>query len=210
MAPKVTLEIYSDFNCVWCYFNERHIKKLKREYAIDVVWRAFPLHPDAPEEGMPIKFLFGNSLEIMNDKMQQLERKAAELGLPLKSRSMISNSRLSQELGKWADSLGRIDDFHEAIYRAYFKEGLDIAKIPILLDVAESAHLSREDARTVLETRSFKAAVDKDWELSENLDITAAPTYVVQNDKLVGAEPYEKIEQLLISNGARKKAPAAA
>ena len=49
MSTHPELEIYSDFNCTWCYFDKDSIKRLKNEYEINVVWRAFPLHPDIPE-----------------------------------------------------------------------------------------------------------------------------------------------------------------
>ncbi len=42
------LEIYSDFNCTWCYFDKPSIKKLKLEYDVEILYRAFPLHPDIP------------------------------------------------------------------------------------------------------------------------------------------------------------------
>jgi predicted DsbA family dithiol-disulfide isomerase len=109
----------------------------------------------------------------------RLKKVANELGLPLGDRKKTYNSRLAQELGKWAESQGKGDAFHNAVFRAYFVDGKNIAKIPLLVDVAKSLDFSGSDAQKVLETRSFKEAVDSD----------------------VGAQPYETLEQLMkVSN----------
>jgi predicted DsbA family dithiol-disulfide isomerase len=134
-----------------------------------------------------------------------LKDKAAELGLPLGERKKTYNSRLSQELGIWAESKNRGDAFHMAAFKAYFVDGKNIAKIPVLLDLAASVGLPREEAETVLLTRSFKTPVDEDWETSRAIGITAVPTFVINQDKLVGAQPYESLEKFVAANGAKKR-----
>ncbi len=191
-------------NCTWCYFDKGSIKRLRHEYDIDIVWRAFPLHPDIPEEGLLIEELFGYNVSLMTEKMQLLEQKASSLRLPLAKRTSISDSRLAQELAKFADSKGRLDEYHDAINEAYFSNGLNIADPSVLLDVADGSQLSREEAQFVLEKRSFSQAVDKDWEKSEKLEIMVAPTYILNQERLVGSQPYEKLEELLKKNGAKK------
>lgn len=200
MQEPLCLEVFSDFNCPWCYFQSGEIKRLKQAYDIDIIWRAFPLHPDAPDEGLPIETLFGDNIEMMREKMRQLEQKATDIGLPLKERSVISNSRLSQELAKWAATENREDEYHEAVYKAYFADGYNIAEISVLLDAVEAARLSREEAQMVIEKRTYADAVDADWELSETLGIMVAPSYVVNQDRLLGPQPYEKLRRLIESN----------
>ncbi|MCG8632340.1 MAG: DsbA family protein [Desulfobacterales bacterium] len=201
----VELEIYSDFNCTWCYFDKPAVTRLKNAYKIHITWRAFPLHPDLPAGGMPILELFGNNQSLMTDKMTLLENKAAELGLPLAKRTAISDSRLSHELAKWAETLGRTDDYREAVYSAYFAQGADIADPSVLLDIAERAGLPRDKAGTILEKRKFSQAVDGDWEKSENLGIMVAPTYIPNRDRLTGSQSYESLEALMASNGIEKR-----
>ena len=136
--------------------------------------------------------------------MRRLRDKAAELGLPLGERKKTYNSRLAQELGIWAESKNRGDAFHIAAFRAYFVDGKNIAKIPVLLALAASVGLPREEAETVLLTRAFKDPVDEDWAISKTRGITAVPTFVINQDKLVGAQPYEKLEKFMAANGVKK------
>jgi len=137
--------------------------------------------------------------------MRKLHKTADDLGLPFGERERTYNSRLSQELGLWAESKNKGDAFHNAAFRAYFADGKNIAKVPVLLDLTESAGLPREEAASVLSTRAFKAAVDADWALSHEKDITAVPTFVIKNEKLVGAQPYYMLERLMAANGVKKR-----
>jgi len=130
---------------------------------------------------------------------------ADEEGLPFADRLKTYNSRLAQELGKWAESKGKGDPFHHAAFRAYFAEGINIAKIPALLDIAASVGLPRGEAEAVLEKRAFKKDVDEDWSLSQKKGITAVPTFVMNKDKLVGAYPYEALQKLMGTNGVKKR-----
>ncbi|NIP49262.1 MAG: dithiol-disulfide isomerase, partial [Gammaproteobacteria bacterium] len=51
---------------------------------------------------------------------------------------MTYNSRLAQELGKWAEQMEKGDAFHDAVFKAYFADGLNIADANILADIANS------------------------------------------------------------------------
>jgi predicted DsbA family dithiol-disulfide isomerase len=200
------LEIYSDINCVWCYFDHEVIKRLCGEYRLKVIRRAFPLHPEISQEGLSFEILFSNNLSLMEKKMEELDIKASSLGLPLARRTSISNSRLAQELAKWAEVEGRSEEYYDAVYNAYFVNGLNIAEPSVLLDVAKAAKLSPEQALSVIKERPFRHAVDQDWKKSEELDIMVAPTYIVNQNRLAGSQPYERLERMLQKNGAKKRA----
>ncbi|MBU1182714.1 MAG: DsbA family oxidoreductase [Proteobacteria bacterium] len=205
MTSNSTLEIFSDYIWPWCYFITVRIEQLKREYDIAIRWRAFSLHPDTPEEGLLLEQLFANYPVDVKKMMRKLHKTADDLGLPLGERERTYNSRMAQELGLWAESKNKGDVFHNAVFRAYFADGKNIAKTPVLLDLTESAGLPREEAAAVLATRAFKEAVDEDWDLSRKMGITAVPTFVMKQDKLVGAQPYDMLERLMAANGIKKR-----
>ena len=149
--------------------------------------------------------LFANSHVDIEKMMHHLKKKAAELGLPFGEREKTYNSRLLQELGLWAESKSKGDVFHKAAFKAYFVDGKNIAKIPVLVDLAASVELPGEEAAAVLATRAFKAAVDADWNLSREKAITAVPSFVMNQNKLVGAQPYEMLVKLMEANGVKKR-----
>jgi predicted DsbA family dithiol-disulfide isomerase len=157
----------------------------------------FPLHPDTPAEGRALADLFaGRNLDLKAMHAQMKARMTAE-GLPYGERTRTYNSRLAQELGKWADTQPGGEAIHDALFRAYFVETRDISRPEVLLDVAERAGLSVDAAREVLERRTFKDAVDQDWALSREYGITGVPTFVAGRYGVVGAQPYEALEALV-------------
>jgi len=137
--------------------------------------------------------------------MLRLKKVAEELGLPLGERKKTYNSRLAQELGKWAESKGKGDEFHDAVFRAYFVDGKNIGKEEELIVLAGSVGLPAEEAKKVLQSRTFRDAVDSDWARSHQMGITAVPTFLIDKETVVGAQPYEVLEQFLKANGVKKR-----
>ena len=173
------------------------IERLKKEHGVTIEWVHFPLHPETPAEGLALADLFaGRGLDIKAMHAQMKARMDAE-GLPYGERTHTYNSRLSQELGKWADTQPGGEAFHDAMFRAYFVEARDISRPEVLLEIAEQVGLSREAARDVLEKRTFKDAVDADWALSREYGITGVPTFVAGRYGVVGAQSYETLEALV-------------
>jgi len=170
-----------------------------------VQWVYFPLHADTPKEGLPLKDLFagrGLDLDAMHARMQGLM--AAE-GLPYGRRTHTYNSRLAQELAKWADSQPGFEAIHDSLYKAYFVDGRNIGDPEVLIDIAQSVGLSADEARVVLSERTFKEAIDADWEKARRLGITGVPTFVAGGYKVVGAQPYDVLAERLRAAGAASK-----
>ena len=165
----------------------------------------FPLHPDTPSEGLLLKDLFagrGLDLDAMNARMKGLMDRE---GLPYSRRTHTYNSRLAQELAKWADMQPGFEKIHEALYRAYFVDGRNLADKRVLLDVAQSVGLPVDEAESILDNRTFKHEVDADWQKARQYGITGVPTFVVNGSKVVGAQPYEVLAQHLYAAGTKEK-----
>ncbi len=164
---------------------------------MEVRWVHFPLHPETPAEGRSLKDLFaGRNYDIEARQREMRERMAAE-GLPYGNRTMTYNSRLAQELGKWADTQPGGEAIHDALFKAYFVDGRNIGDAAVLLEIARQAGLDEAQAREVLEKRTFKDAVDQDWAKSRAYGITGVPTFVAGGYGVVGAQPYEALAQLV-------------
>jgi predicted DsbA family dithiol-disulfide isomerase len=174
------------------------IEKLRVEHNVKIEWVHFPLHPETPAEGRSLADLFaGRNVDRKAMHAQMKARMDAE-GLPYGERTMTYNSRLAQELGKWADTQPGGEALHDAFFRAYFVEARDISQPAVLLDIVERVGLSVDGAREVVEKRTFKTAIDADWALSRRYGITGVPTFVVGRYGVVGAQPYEALEELVV------------
>jgi predicted DsbA family dithiol-disulfide isomerase len=173
------------------------IEKLRTEHHVTIEWVHFPLHPETPAEGQSLDDLFrGRNVDRKAMHAQMKARMDAE-GLPYGERTMTYNSRLAQELGKWADTQPGGDALHDALFRAYFVEARDISQPAVLLNIVKAVGLPVDGARQVIEQRTFKDAVDADWKLSREYGITGVPTFVAGRYGVVGAQPYEALEALV-------------
>jgi len=105
--------------------------------------------------------------------------------------------------------MGRIkrggEEFHRAVFRAYYVETKNIGKVDELLRVAASVGLPQEETKGVLEQRPYREAVDADWSRCYDLGITAVPTFVIDREWIVGLQPYEVFEQLLKTKNIKKR-----
>jgi predicted DsbA family dithiol-disulfide isomerase len=206
MPEPIILEVFSDYVCPWCYLGDNRVKKLKQNYDITVRLVHFPLHPDTPAEGRTLQDMFGCGADEIAAKNTRMQGLMEAEGLAYNTRSHTYNSRLAQEIGTWAETQPGGNAIHDKFYEAYFVDRRNIGDIEVIIDIVKSAGLDEDEARTVLDERRFKDAVDADWEKSHTLGVTGVPTFVANGQGLVGAQPYEGLQQLMEEAGAAKKA----
>ena len=200
MTESVKFEVFSDYIWPWCYFITGRIEQLQSEFNIDVHWTAFPLHPETPAEGRTLAELFAGRPINIPEMITHMKKVAKELGLPFGDRNMTYNSRLAQELGKWAESQGKGDEFHHAVFKAYFADGLNISNTDTLIEIGKAVGLPEKEIQPVLENRTYKDAVDSDWSRAYKFGVTAVPTFMIQRKVLVGAQPYNVLKSFMESN----------
>ena len=157
--------------------------------------------------GQSLETLFaghGVDLEAMYQHMKGLMD--AE-GLVYGRRTHTYNSRLAQELARWAETQHGGSALHDQLYRAYFVDGQNIGDVDVLSELAGAVGLSADLARQVLDARRFREAVDADWALSARAGVTGVPTFVAGGRQVVGAQPEAVLRELLKAAGAVPRSP---
>ena len=76
---------------------------MKNKFGLNVKFIHFPLHPDTPQEGKSLADLFGEEKARLQGRYRRMKSLMDQEGLPYGERKMSYNSRLAQELGKWAE-----------------------------------------------------------------------------------------------------------
>jgi predicted DsbA family dithiol-disulfide isomerase len=154
---------------------------------------------------MLLEDLFKTSPEQMAGMLEHLHKTANDLELPFAARTMTYNSRLAQELGLWAIDKGKGDAFHTAAFKAYFASGLNLAKHQVLIGLARDVGLPVKEAEEILAGRAYAGKVDRDWADSRLKGITAVPTFIMGQHKLVGAQSYKNLADLATFYGNARK-----
>lgn len=185
------------------------IEKLKREKNVAVTLVHFPLHPETPQEGRTLADMFGVDEDNIAGRNAQMKARMDAEGLPYGTRTHTYNSRLAQELGKWADTQDGGEAIHDALYRAYFVDGRNVGDPDVLVEIAEAVGLDGAEARAVIAERRFSDAVDADWTRSRAMGVTGVPTFVAGGYGVVGAQPYEMLSELIDQARTRPASGAA-
>jgi len=194
---KLEVVVYSDYVCPFCYIGYHRIEKLKDQYNLDVEWKPFELHPETPKEGVPIEKL-PFPREAFEMFIANVKKLADEDGLTIKSGGIMSNSRLALYISEYARKKGLFNQFHEIIMKKYWIEGKNIGDLSLLLELAESIGLNRDEIVNFIETDEPAKILKASTAELQNYMINGVPTFIIGDSKIViGAQPYEYFERVI-------------
>jgi len=164
--PRIRIEIWSDYVCPFCYLEEPVINRIREELQVTIDWRAFELRP----EPAPLLDPDGEYLHaIWNRAVYPLARMR---GMRLRLPPAQSRSRRAFEVAEFARAHQRFPEVHDALFRAYFQEGLDLSSLTVLLQVGGSIGLDTALLRSALETECYAAKVLEDEKRALDIGIT--------------------------------------
>ena len=194
---KLEVVVFSDYVCPFCYIGYHRIEKLKEQYNLDIEWKPFELHPETPKEGISIEKLpFPPA--VFNAFIANVKKLADEDGLTIKSGGIMANSRLALYISEYARKKGLFNQFHELIMKEYWIEEKNIGDLSLLLELAESIGLNREEILDYIETDEPSKILKASMAELENYMINGVPTFVIGDSKIViGAQPYEYFERVI-------------
>lgn len=154
------------------------------------------MHPDTPPEGV----LLAEYFEGMNieDFFRQMDAKGKHMGLRFGPQPLMSNSRQSLEAVEFAKEQGRFEDFHEAVFKAYFTDCQDIGSREVLLDVATHVGLDAGELGKALDEGRYRQRVEETTLEARRVGVRAAPTFIIPGvGAIVGAQPLEQFRAAL-------------
>lgn len=153
-------------------------------------WRAFELHPETPPEGAPRRKR-PESGSPMADSVRILSE---EVGLQLKRPDFTANSRLALEATEYAREQTNFEQFHTAVFKAYWEEGKNIGLTGVLLEIAEKCGLDGDELEYRLGEGWYTRQVSREKQEAVASGIMGIPAYIIGSYLLMGARPYETFE----------------
>jgi predicted DsbA family dithiol-disulfide isomerase len=199
--PAIKIGVVSDVVCPWCYIGKRRLEKaiaeLSDRFTFEVEYFPFELNPQMPSQGVDQKEYLMNKFggeERYHQLTDHVTTVAAQEGLTLDypAQKISPNTRNAHRLIQFAKENQKQLTVVEALFRAYFTEGIDLSKIENLLAIAVAAGLDKEKTEAFLKSDAAKTEVELTELQLQQSGITGVPFYVV-DDKygISGAQPSE-------------------
>src|SRR3954466_6305511 len=140
------IEIWSDVVCPWCYVGKRHLEQALDRFAhreaVEIVWRAYELDPNAPRErsgSYPERIArkYGISEAQAQASISRIVNAGADAGIDFRFDDLRGGTRFHPPLLlPLAAALGAQNELKERFLFATFTEGHPIGDRDTLVKLA--------------------------------------------------------------------------
>lgn len=194
--------------CPFCYIGKRKFEQALDQFEnkkdIEIEWKSFQLNPYLKTD--PTKNINEYLAEIkgwpldqakkMNDRVVGM---AKEVGLEYDfDRAVVANSLDAHRLIQLAKLHGKGDAAEEALFKAYFTEGKNIADHPTLKELGSALGLQPAAVARVLDSDLYAAEVEHEIDQAQQYGARGVPFFVLNGRYGVsGAQPVEIFSQAL-------------
>ncbi len=211
MTQKLRIDIVSDVVCPWCIIGYRQLVKALEivgdEVEPDILWHPFELNPDMPPEGENsgehIQRKYGSTAEQSAQARQRIAAAGTALGFEFNYSpdARIYNTFKAHLLLSWVGKdLGgaKQTELKLALFAAYFQQGRDVSDSEVLLNVAQSVGLDREEARAKFTDVDHAVRVRAEQNFWRERDINGVPAIIFAEKFMVpGAQDAETFAQVI-------------
>jgi predicted DsbA family dithiol-disulfide isomerase len=190
--PVITIEIWSDIVCPFCYVGKKKIQqvieKLNIEDEVQIIWRSYQLDPDLPSEkaypSLEYLMLKKNiSAEQMQGMNEYLKQQGLQYGIDFQlDKSMVFNTFNAHRLLQWSKEFNKSTELKEAFMKAYFTDGIDLSNPDNLISVVGMVGLDTEKAKEIINSTSYSESVNDDIYQSKTINLRGVPHFLF-NDK---------------------------
>jgi predicted DsbA family dithiol-disulfide isomerase len=194
------IDIFHDTVCPWCRIGKKHLFDALaqwREQEINIRWHPFLLDNTVPADGYEFRSFMQNRKGIKAEEMQQMfdstqrAGEAAGVKLDFDKIRLAVNTKLSHQLIALAPAKVK-NDVVEAIYQAYFEDGLNIGDINTILAIGTASKMDATELKLQLNDRDVADAVVAESTFARLNGINSVPFFIMNNQvKVNGSRSVE-------------------
>ena len=201
MAKQLSLQIWSDIVCPWCYVGKRRLEaalaRFPHRAAVSVSWRAFELDSSAPAVrdhepyAQRLARKYGGSAAQAQTMIDRMVGIAKADGLDFDfSRARPGNTFDAHRLLHLAHGRGKQDALKERLFRGYLSEGEAIGDRATLAKLADDVGLDADEVQAVLASDQFAREGRADEAAARAIGVDGVPFFVIADRYAVaGAQP---------------------
>jgi predicted DsbA family dithiol-disulfide isomerase len=201
-TENMKVEIWSDVMCPFCYIGKRRFEEalalFSRADEVEVTWKSFQLNPNlVTDPSISIHQYLADAkgwqLDYAKQLNQQVTEMAESVGLHYDfERAVVANSFDAHYLVQLAKQHGLGDAAEEALFKAYFTQGKNIADHNTLTQLGAEIGLNIDEVKTALSSGVYADAVHQDIDEARQMEIRGVPFFIFNNKYAVsGAQSVE-------------------
>lgn len=201
----VTLRLYTDFVCPFCFIAEEStVPRLLAEYDVTLDWRGFELHPGTPRGGLPLTALFpGAHLPSLHERTRRFGAQFGVTGFDPPDR--LVNSRRALAIAELARDRNVLEPFRNAAFDAHWRHHKNLESDTDLRELAQNVGLDPEAALAAADDPGYLARVDEKQADARAQGVNGVPTFFFGTERVVGCQPFEALAKAAERAGARRR-----
>lgn len=211
----MTIEIYADIACPWCYIGEARffqaLEQFEHRDEVEVVYRPFQLDPSLPEEPEPLKESLRQKFGERTDAtLRHTASTASKEGLTFNWDDAVAvNTMKAHRLLRLA--LREYDAATQRtvatkLFEAYFSNGRNVADVATLKELATASGMDGDRVEAYLTSGEGQEEVVQEISHAQGIGVQAVPTFVFNGKSAVqGAQPVEVFGEALATIYAEEK-----
>jgi predicted DsbA family dithiol-disulfide isomerase len=128
----------------------------------------------------------------------RLDDIADEVGLVMKQRDVLINSRKALGAAEFAREHGKFEEMHRALFKAQWELTGKLEDVDDLVRIGTEVGLDPVELRQAIEEGLYEQILNDNRRLAESVGINAIPAHIFGRRYLVlGAQPYESFMQVI-------------
>lgn len=207
---NIEINVISDVMCPWCIIGYKRLVKalglISDQVTAKIHFKPFIMNPNLQEGGQNLwentSEKYGMSIEESYASRTTFIRIGKELGFTFNFQkdTRMYNTHKAHQLLMWSETLGKKTELKLALFRSHFTENLVMDDDSVLVQIAESVDLDKEQAFDVLRSKSFSAKVLDEEQYWRNSGVNSVPTLVINQKHFIrGAEEPEVLSDALLN-----------
>lgn len=169
-SSPIELTLFADFASPHCYVTDAALRSAAREHPLSIRYRALEIFPPEVPPGDPAE---------VRQWAMDAAREGDRSGLDIRAQPFVPRTRKAHEAAAFAAEHDLEEPLRDALYAAYWRDGLDIGRIDVLTSVGERVGLDAEEMKIALDIDRFRDPIRADAALAKRLKIRTVPTLFI-------------------------------
>ncbi|MFC4071719.1 DsbA family oxidoreductase [Actinoplanes subglobosus] len=186
---SISIDVWSDVVCPWCYIGKRRLETAlgRFEHDVTVTWHSFQLDPTIPAGTRePVHEMLAKKIGAPASQVRAMTHQVTQLaeaeGLTYDLGNAISvNTRDAHRIAHLAGEHGLGTEMHEALLKAHLSDAAVVDDPETLVRLATAVGVPAAEAADVAGGTKYGAEVDADIRKARQLGISGVPFFLINN-----------------------------